>query len=109
MRVGNLEANVIGRWSVNYFGGGGGVPKAPKPAKQEPMPAMPAAPAPVEVPQPQPIAPAATQSRLEQEQAAEQQRQDAARRNGLRKTLLAGETGGYVNPATGGTRQSLLG
>jgi hypothetical protein len=39
--------------------------------------------------------------------AANQQRADAAKRNGMRKTILAGETGGYGNPVTGGS--SLLG
>jgi len=35
-----------------------------------------------------------------------QSRQAAARREGVRKTVLAGETGGYTNPVTG---NSLLG
>lgn len=39
--------------------------------------------------------------------AANQQRINAANRSGYRKSILAGETGGYVNPATGSS--SLLG
>lgn len=38
--------------------------------------------------------------------AQEQARQAAARREGVRKSMLAGETGGYSNPVTG---NSLLG
>jgi hypothetical protein len=39
--------------------------------------------------------------------AANQQRTNAANRSGFRKSILAGETGGYTNPATG--TGSLLG
>lgn len=39
--------------------------------------------------------------------AANQQRQNAANRGGYRRSILAGETGGYTNPATG--TGSLLG
>jgi hypothetical protein len=39
--------------------------------------------------------------------AAQQQRTAAGKRDGYRKSILAGETGGYVNPATGSG--SLLG
>ncbi len=39
--------------------------------------------------------------------AANQQRTAAAKRDGFRKTILAGETGGYNNPVTGPS--SLLG
>jgi hypothetical protein len=39
--------------------------------------------------------------------ASDQARRSAAQRQGYRKTILAGETGGYVNPATGPS--SLLG
>lgn len=38
--------------------------------------------------------------------AAQQQRQNAANRQGVRRTMVAGETGGYDNPVTG---NSLLG
>lgn len=41
--------------------------------------------------------------------AANQQRQAAAKRDGFRKSILAGETGGYRNPATGSAPNSLLG
>jgi hypothetical protein len=40
---------------------------------------------------------------------AQQQRVAASKRDGFRKSILAGETGGYVNPATGGGANSLLG
>jgi hypothetical protein len=40
---------------------------------------------------------------------ADQQRQAAGKREGYRKSILAGETGGYTNPATGAGPNSLLG
>jgi hypothetical protein len=63
-----------------------------------PMPKMPEAPPP---PPPMP-------ERVDQNvnDAQQQARQTASRRDGVRKTMLAGETGGYSNPVTGG---SLLG
>jgi len=90
-----------------YFGGGGKKPKAPKmPAMHmPPMPApvqMPAPPAPPPPPPPPPEA-----QNMSASDAAEQQRQAAAKRSGYRKTILAGETGGYNNPVTGPS--SLLG
>ena len=65
------------------------------------MPAMPKPP-----PPPPPPPEAQTMSAAD---AANQQRQDAAKRSGFRKSILAGETGGYVNPATGAGPNSLLG
>jgi hypothetical protein len=62
-----------------------------------PMPAMPSIPTPPPMPE-----------RVDQNvnDAQAQARQAAARRDGVRKSMLAGETGGYSNPVTGG---SLLG
>lgn len=72
----------------------------PKPPQYE-MPAMPTLP---QVPPPPP--PPEVQN-MSASDAAEQQRQAAAKRDGFRKTILAGETGGYSNPVTGSS--SLLG
>jgi len=55
----------------------------------------------------QPAAPAPEVSALNASDAADDQRKKAAARGGYRKTLIAGETGGYSNPATG--TNSLLG
>ena len=65
------------------------------------MPEMPKMP---EMPAPPPPAP----ERVDQSvsDAQEHARQEASRRQGVRRSVLAGETGGYNNPATGG---SLLG
>lgn len=65
------------------------------------MPAMPAAPPP---PPPPP-----EMQNMSANDAATQQRAEAARRSGFRKSILAGETGGYTNPATGSAPNSLLG
>jgi hypothetical protein len=81
-----------------HFGGGGKGPKAPKMS----MPSMPAMPAPPPPPPPPPEV-----QNISASDAANQQRADAAKRSGYRKSILAGETGGYSNPATGS--QSLLG
>jgi hypothetical protein len=81
-----------------HFGGGGKGGKAPKYS----MPAMPAMPAPPPPPPPPPEV-----QNMSASDAANQQRADAAKRDGYRKTMLAGETGGYGNPVTGGS--SLLG
>jgi hypothetical protein len=55
----------------------------------------------------QPAAPPPEVSTLNASDAADEQRRKAAQRGGFRKTLLAGETVGYTNPATG--TKSLLG
>jgi hypothetical protein len=81
-----------------YFGG---APKMQKPPTYSPppMPAMPAAPKP-------PPPPPEVQN-MSASDAADQARRQAAQRDGYRKTLLAGETGGVgANPVTG---KSLLG
>jgi hypothetical protein len=66
------------------------------------MPEMPALPKPPPPPPPPPEV-----QNMSANDAAEMQRQEAAKRNGYRKSILAGETGGYANPATGAN--SLLG
>lgn len=83
-----------------HFGGA----KAPKPPKMvmpemPPMPAMP--------PPPPPPPPPPEVQNMSASDAFKQQQTDAAKRSGFRKTILAGETGGYTNPATG--TGSLLG
>lgn len=77
---------------VFKIGGGGGGSKTQTPTTQPVVAA----------------APPVTASSAEVIQAGQQQRKDAAKRKGLRKTLLAGETGGYM--ATEGNQpKSLLG
>jgi hypothetical protein len=96
-----LEANSC------YFGGSPKIPSAPPPAKMPEPPAQ----VPVTVPDPPaPIPPAPTTSKLEVEQAAEDQRRQAARRKGMRQTLIAGETGGYGATDTSASgKKTLLG
>ena len=79
-----------------HFGGGGSPPNMPK-FEIPPMPSMPSVPPPPPMPE-----------RVDENvnDAQQQARQAAARRDGARKSILAGETGGYSNPVTGG---SLLG
>ena len=81
-----------------HFGGGGKKPKTP----EYKMPAMP----PLPPPPPPPPPPPEVQN-ISASDAANQQRKNAIKREGYRKTILAGETGGYSNPATG--QSSLLG
>jgi len=72
------------------------------------MPKMPEAPPPPPPPPPTPPPPEA--QNMNASEAAQQERQNAAKREGYRKSILAGETGGYTaptNPATGAS--SLLG
>lgn len=85
---------------VNYFGGG----SAPAPPKQK-MPEMPEMPAIPNPPPPKPPPPPPSMSQLEVKEAEDQQRRDAAKRKGMRTTLLAGE--GPTSSATG--KASLLG
>lgn len=84
---------------------GGRSQPAPKPPKQQPihfpkMPEikMPEAPAPAPPPAPPPTATSADVA-----QADEQLRRDQLKKKGLRKTVLAGETGGYNAQLGGGT------
>lgn len=94
----NYHSSKIDQTCRCHFGGGGKAPKAPK-YEMPPMPQMPKPPPP---PPPPPEA-----QMMSAADAADQQRTAAAKRGGYRKTMLAGETGGYVNPATG--TGSLLG
>jgi hypothetical protein len=77
--------------------GGGRQSAPPPPPKQEPMvfPKMPK----IHIPPPPPAAPPPppppTATSADVAQAEEQSRKDMNRRKGLRKTVLAGETGGY--------------
>jgi len=57
-------------------------------------------------PMPPPPPPPPEMQNMSASDAANQQRQNAANRGGYRKSILAGETGGYTNPVTG---SSLLG
>ena len=81
-----------------YFGGGGS-PSAPPPMPEFKPPPMP--------PMPPPPPPPPEVQNMSASDAANQQRTNAANRSGFRKSILAGETGGYTNPATGAN--SLLG
>ena len=79
----------------HFCGGGGGTPP-PMPKFEMPrMPKMPPPPAPLPERADENVADAQMQAR-----------QSAAQREGVRKSVLAGETGGYSNPVTG---NSLLG
>ena len=104
MRLFDATSNRFLEPSTAYIGGGAKAPQEPKPIKMPEMPAfqVPKPPAPAPPPPPPP-----TQSATEVQDVAMDQRRQAARRQGQRSTLIAGETGGYGNPATGG--KSLLG
>lgn len=65
------------------------------------MPEMPA-------PSPPPPPPPEAQN-MSASEASEEARRKAGKRDGIRKSILAGDTGGVVNPATGGGPNSLLG
>ena len=102
----NYTSSKIDQTCRCHFGGKGGKMKAPKmPAMH--MPAMPAPVMPALPPPPPPPPPPPEAQNMSASDMAEQQRTAAGRRSGYRKTMLAGETGGYVNPATGPS--SLLG
>lgn len=66
-----------------------------------PMPAMPKMPE-----APPPPAPAPERVDMSYSDAEMQARREASRRQGVRRSVVAGETGGYSNPVTG---SSLLG
>lgn len=83
----------------------GGAPSAPKPQKAPQIPptpqlTIPKTPAPVKTPPPP------TVSNLDSQQAAQDQKTQAARRKGIRSTLIAGES--PMSPATGQAK-TLLG
>ena len=100
-----------------YFFGGAKPPKPPKQEKikfpEQPQMAPPAPiqlpPMPEPVPPPAPIPPAPTASKMEVQQASDDQRKQAAKRKGSRQTLIAGETGGYLGSSTDPSKKSLLG
>ncbi len=106
MRVNDPLSNALLCECVNFFSSPK-VPKAPKENK-----ALAKMPAPPKLdttppPAPEPIPPPPTESKLEVQQAEDDQREQAARRKGVRATLIAGETGGF-NPATE-SKKTLLG
>lgn len=89
------------RHAFAFKGGGGGgtvVQQAPAaPAAAAAAPAKPPA-----------AVPPVTERTMEIEMASRQTKIDAKKRKGLRSTLLAGETGGYVAPEDQ-TKKTLLG
>lgn len=107
MRVNDPLSNALLCECVNFFSS----PKVPKAPKQSES-AVSKMPDPPKLdttppPAPEPIPPAPTTSKLEVQQAEDDQREQAARRKGVRATLIAGETGGFT-PATDG-KKTLLG
>lgn len=80
-----------------YFGGGGGSPPPMPKFEMPPMPKM---------PEPTPTAPIPERVDQGSQDAMDAARKAAAKRDGVRKSILAGDTGGYSNPVTG---SSLLG
>lgn len=106
MRVNDPLSNALLCECVNFFSSPK-VPKAPKEntalSKMPDPPKLDTTPPPA----PEPIPPAPTTSKLEVQQAEDDQREQAARRKGVRATLIAGETGGFT-PATDG-KKTLLG
>jgi type IV secretory pathway VirB10-like protein len=91
-----------------FKGGKAEIPKPPKQRKEDfQMPAMPA-PAPLPPPPPPPPPPQMDSPAVDQ--AERDARRQSARQNGMARTLLAGETGGYKpgQPATDG-KKTLLG
>lgn len=89
-----------------FFGGGSKAPSAPAPVK---MPAAPQIAIPAPPPPPAPIPPAPTVSNLDASQAATDQRTQAAKRKGVRSTLIAGESAGAMSSVSGATKKTLLG
>lgn len=84
------------------------VPKQPK-QKEVKLPPVPQA---QPLPAPAPPPPPPTQDMSEVDQAGDDQKRKAARQNGVSKTLLAGETGGYSSGdgSTGSSgKKTLLG
>jgi hypothetical protein len=81
-----------------HFGGGGGGTPPPMPKFE--MPPMP------KMPEVKPPPPPQERDMTAFNEASGAEREKAARREGFLRTVKGGETGGYSNPATGG---SLLG
>lgn len=91
MRATDPLSNPLFESVTNFLTG-----NSPKLPKQETvkMPKTPTLVAP-KVPAPVPVAAPPTASTAEVGQAQDDERQQAARRNGIRRTLVSGETGGY--------------
>ena len=98
-----------GRLQCLNFGGGGKSP--PKPPKPQPvkLPKMPEIKIPPPPPAPEPIPPPPTATSADVAQAEEQARADAKKKKGLKKTVLAGETGGYTSTSGGLGGSTVLG
>lgn len=115
MRLSDPLTNPLLGSTTCYFGGGGGAPKAPKqqkielpPAPSYNAPAVPTLPPmPAPAPPPPPPDPPVSSSALDIQQSKEQQRIDAQKRKGIRKTLIAGEAN--QKPASPVTGSTLLG
>lgn len=94
-------------WNVNRKGGGS-PPKQQKQKEQK----LPKIPQPAPLPPPPPPPPLPNQEIQPVDQEKRDQKKKEARRQGIAKTLLAGETGGYeaaaTTPATEG-KKTLLG
>lgn len=106
MRVNDPLSNALLCECVNFFSSPK-VPKAPKEnkalSKMPDPPKLDTTP----LPPPPPIPPPPTESKLEVQQAEDDQREQASRRKGVRSTLIAGETGGFSSAAEG--KKTLLG
>ena len=104
MQINDPTINAIGQACVCYFSS----PKAPAAPKPQTLPEPPAAPV-IPIPKPPkplpPPAPPPTESKLEVQEAQDEQRRQALSRRGFRASILAGESG--ANSATG--RKSILG
>lgn len=107
-----IEASILSP-CLAYFGGGG-APSMPKQKQQKPTlppppPAAPAAPPPMpRVPDPVKPDPMPTASAIDNAQARDQAEQDARRRRGMRKTLIAGEANQAMAAPVSG-QKTLLG
>jgi outer membrane biosynthesis protein TonB len=91
-----------GRLDALWSGGGSKPPPPPKPQPIK-FPKMPEFHMPPPPPPAPPPAPPPTATSADVAQSEEQARRDAQRKKGLRKTVLAGETGGYGAQLGGGT------
>jgi hypothetical protein len=105
----NYHSSKIDLVTRRHFGGGmfktQSYTPPPMPKFEMPkMPKMPDMPAMPEAPAPPPPPPEQTNMSVADGQMAALQ--EEARRDGYRRTVMAGDTGGYSNPVTG---QSLLG
>lgn len=79
-----------------------------KKSSSAPAPVAAPAAAPVAAAKPPAAVPPITERTMEVEMASRQSKLDARKRKGMRATLLAGETGGYMAPATE-QKKTLLG